>query len=92
MSTILYGIQLALEYKDVKLGTGLTETQLKADKLRVVREKDALVRSMIVNTAYFPLTLHWSLEKGFLNDWWVGIFGSVAAWYQIKGLWEGIEQ
>lgn len=35
-------------------------------------------REMVVNMAWAPLTLHWSLEKGFVNDFWVGLLGSVA--------------
>lgn len=36
-------------------------------------------RSLVTNVAYFPLTLHWSLETGCLSDLTVGFLGTAAA-------------
>jgi hypothetical protein len=36
------------------------------------------VRELLIDAAWAPLTLHWSLENGLLGDFWVGLLGSVA--------------
>lgn len=35
-------------------------------------------KNLIVNSAWAPLTLHWSKDGGLISDTWVGTFGSVA--------------
>jgi len=45
-------------------------------------------REMVVNLAYAPLTVHWSLEKGLVGDFWVGLLGSVAGVTGIRELWK----
>lgn len=44
-------------------------------------------RQLIVTSAYFPLTVHWSLESGVLNDWLVGLFGTIAGGVRFIPLW-----
>lgn len=44
-------------------------------------------REMVVNAAWAPLTLHWSLEEGFASDLWVGVLGSVAGLAGFRELW-----
>ncbi|CCG81085.1 Putative uncharacterized protein [Taphrina deformans PYCC 5710] len=57
-------------------------------------EKNALsfnwAREVIINLAYAPLTLHWSLEHGLpgLTERGVGAFGVVAAIGQLSKVWE----
>lgn len=45
-------------------------------------------REMVVNMAYAPLTMHWSLEKGLVDDFWVGLLGSVAGIVRFRELWK----
>ena len=45
-------------------------------------------REMAVNMAYAPLTVHWSLEKGLVGDFWVGLLGSVAGVVGFGELWK----
>jgi len=45
-------------------------------------------REMVVNLAYAPLTVHWSLEKGLVGDFWVGLLGSVAGVAGFRELWK----
>jgi len=45
-------------------------------------------REMVVNVAWAPLTLHWSLEEGFVGDFWVGLLGSVAGLTGFRELWK----
>lgn len=45
----------------------------------IAARKDALVSELWVNIGYFPLTLHWSVETGILSEFWVGVFGTIAA-------------
>ncbi|KAF2106236.1 hypothetical protein BDV96DRAFT_337631 [Lophiotrema nucula] len=43
------------------------------------RKEDGMWRRDVVsNSAYFPMTLHWSTETGFLSDAGVGALGAVA--------------
>ncbi|KAE9370373.1 hypothetical protein N431DRAFT_426744 [Stipitochalara longipes BDJ] len=44
-------------------------------------------REMVVNAAWAPLTLHWSLEEGFASEFWVGVLGSVAGLAGFRELW-----
>ena len=62
-------------------------------------EKDLLVidkqlrdwkLNFLVNLAYFPLTLHWSVEKSYFPDLGVGICGTIAAVTQIHIAWNQI--
>lgn len=36
------------------------------------------MRELLVDAAWAPLTLHWSLEEGLVGDFWIGLLGSVA--------------
>ena len=46
---------------------------------------------LLVNTAWAPLTLHWSSEGGLIGDFWVGLFGSVAGVVGITNLWRNTD-
>ncbi|KAL1856967.1 hypothetical protein Daus18300_010527 [Diaporthe australafricana] len=50
-------------------------------------EVDAMRRSAAINMAWAPLTLHWSLEKGFLTDLVVGAGGCIPGVIQMRKLW-----
>ncbi|WFD34402.1 hypothetical protein MCUN1_001243 [Malassezia cuniculi] len=45
----------------------------------IENRKEALVSELWVNLGYLPLTLHWSVESGIISDFWVGVFGTIAA-------------
>ncbi|KAE8450945.1 hypothetical protein EG329_005385 [Mollisiaceae sp. DMI_Dod_QoI] len=45
-------------------------------------------REMVVNMAYAPLTIHWSLEEGLVNEFWVGLLGSIAGITGSRELWK----
>ena len=46
--------------------------------------------SFLVNAAYFPLTIHWSLENSSFPDVGVGLCGTIAALAQIKIAWNAL--
>ncbi|KAG8165481.1 hypothetical protein KVR01_004033 [Diaporthe batatas] len=48
---------------------------------------DALRRSAAINLAWTPLTLHWSVEGGFLSDLVVGAGGCIPGLIQMSKLW-----
>ncbi|KAJ0118395.1 hypothetical protein J7T55_009178 [Diaporthe amygdali] len=50
-------------------------------------EVDALRRSAAINMAWAPLTVHWSMEKGFLTDLVVGAGGCIPGVIQMRKLW-----
>jgi len=45
-------------------------------------------RQLVVNSAWAPLTLHWSLEQGLVGDFWIGLLGSVAGIAGLRELWK----
>jgi hypothetical protein len=45
-------------------------------------------KELVVDLAYAPLTVHWSLEKGLVGDFWVGLLGSVAGVTGLRALWK----
>jgi len=53
---------------------------------REIREKWR--RELVVNLAYAPLTVHWSLEKGLVSEFWVGVLGSVAGVMGFREVWK----
>jgi hypothetical protein len=83
---ILYFYQLFEEYKMLqqkKLG------KVSSQDLQVIKsEQKVLFLNTVVNSAYFPLTVHWSLENSSLSDLGVGVFGTVAAIGQIILAWK----
>lgn len=48
-------------------------------------------REMVVNLAFAPLTIHWSLEKGLIGEFWVGLLGSVAGVTGLRELWKNAQ-
>ncbi|KAI7783087.1 peroxin 11c [Diaporthe eres] len=50
-------------------------------------EVDAMRRSLAINMAWAPLTVHWSLEKGFLTDLVIGAGGCIPGVIQMRKLW-----
>lgn len=46
-------------------------------------------KRLLVNFAWLPLTIHWSTEKGFLNDGQVGLLGSIAYMPTAIDNWRG---
>jgi len=47
----------------------------------------AWIKEVVVNAAWYPLTLHWSLEKGLVGDFSIGILGSIAGLAGLDTLW-----
>jgi hypothetical protein len=57
------------------------------------KEKDAEVderwwKGLIVNLAYAPLTIHWSLESGLIGEFAVGVLGSIAGIADLRDVWK----
>lgn len=66
----------SIRKREMQAGKG-KEKQVDADT-REAEWKKEWVRSLVVNSAWAPLTLHWSMEGGLISDAWVGAVGSVA--------------
>lgn len=83
---ILYFYQLFEEFKMLQQKK-LPKPTL--EELKVIQsEQRVLLLNTVVNSAYFPLTVHWSLEKSSLSDLGVGVFGTIAAIGQIILAWK----
>ncbi|CAL3966409.1 hypothetical protein PZA11_003071 [Diplocarpon coronariae] len=51
------------------------------------KEEEGWWRELVVNAAYAPLTIHWSLKKGLMSELWVGVFGSVVGVVKMREIW-----
>jgi hypothetical protein len=51
-------------------------------------ESRAWRRDLLSNTAYAPLTVHWSLEEGVVGDFWLGVLGTVAGGVGFAQVWK----
>jgi hypothetical protein len=62
----------------------------RGEKVDEVGEKEwwtTWSKEVLVNTAYAPLTLHWSLETGLIEEFWVGVLGSIAGIGGLRYRW-----
>ncbi|KAG5647339.1 hypothetical protein DXG03_000407 [Asterophora parasitica] len=68
-----------------KAKVALTPTE----KQELKQRWDSYYSELITNLAYLPLTIHWSLEKGFIkNDVLTGMFGLVAGLVSFRSGWK----
>ena len=51
-------------------------------------DKAAFWRALVINIAYTPMTLHWSMEGGCLSDSLFGFLGTVAGVVGFKEIWD----
>ncbi|RIB21242.1 peroxisomal biogenesis factor 11 [Gigaspora rosea] len=56
-------------------------------KRELKAEGDRIFRETLINVGYFPLTLHWSVENSRFPDVGVGVFGTLAAFYELSHAW-----
>ncbi|KAJ3020916.1 hypothetical protein HKX48_009520 [Thoreauomyces humboldtii] len=59
-----------------------------AEVAKLEAERRQLYLNVLTNAAYFPLTLHWSLERSSFPDVAVGVCGTVAAVTQFYTAWQ----
>ncbi|KAJ3412308.1 hypothetical protein HDV05_000966 [Chytridiales sp. JEL 0842] len=60
---------------------------LKVEHNAIASELNSLMINTVINAAYFPLTIHWSIENSKLPDVAVGVFGTIAAVFQLAAAW-----
>lgn len=85
------GLDFARLFREYYLKKRRTSTKEKGEEATEQEEAEwasTWRRELVVNSAWAPLTLHWSLETGLVNDFWVGVFGSVAGVVGISNLWK----
>ncbi|KAK9453659.1 hypothetical protein V1511DRAFT_504131 [Dipodascopsis uninucleata] len=83
ISSRLFAAHVILEYIRLIRVRQVSAKELLMDK----SAKELWWRQLIVNTAYFPLTIHWS-SKGFLSDTVVGLLGTIAGGVRVVPLWQ----
>jgi len=82
-------IRTMKESRDKDGDLSVSDTDIKAECREIAKKRSALLLSFIANLAYFPQTVHWSLEKGyFTNDIWMSLFGFVSGIASFKGDWD----
>lgn len=67
-----------------RIGEGGEATALEESKWRA-----AWGREMVVNSAWAPLTAHWSVDGGLITDFWVGLCGTVVGVLGMRQRWRG---
>ncbi|KAF3769568.1 hypothetical protein M406DRAFT_283973 [Cryphonectria parasitica EP155] len=72
--------------------TGLEIGKLLAEIEERAQAEEAVRRSMAINLAWTPLTLHWATEGGFLTDAAVGFGGCIPGVIQMRKLWRETAQ
>lgn len=83
---ILYFAQLHEERKEYEA----TTVKLLKDgesTVAIEKKKKDWNLAFLINSAYFPLTVHWSLESSGFPDVGVGLFGTIAAVAQVYISW-----
>ncbi|KAJ3345908.1 hypothetical protein HDU83_003581 [Entophlyctis luteolus] len=95
---VLYFVQLYQEYRLLETrqmqleqrarGKGEPKDVLRAEQMSIASDMEALKVNAIINTAYFPLTMHWSLENSSFPELGVGVCGTIAAVAQIYSAWK----
>jgi len=60
----------------------------KERKSSIMKRKREWNRAWYTNAAYAPMTVHWSMEKGILNNEIIGALGVVVAYFQFGHLWK----
>lgn len=93
---LLYFFQLNEEARVISVKRRALKNGENAQDERIVKvkskelnsEMNILTMNAIVNAAYFPLTIHWSLEKSSFPDLGVGICGTIAALTQFYMAWK----
>ncbi|KAK9461215.1 uncharacterized protein V1516DRAFT_675301 [Lipomyces oligophaga] len=94
ISTRLWALHIILEfirlYRERQLSKlePTSEKASEADLAKQMKADQLWIRKLIVNSAYFPLTIHWSMTTGFLSDLAVGFLGSIAGGARLIPLWK----
>lgn len=85
------GMDLVRLYHEYAVRKSRNTSSEKAGEVVDLEESEWMAnwrKEMLVNLAFAPLTLHWSLEEGLLGEFWVGILGSVAGISGLRVLWK----
>jgi hypothetical protein len=80
---------VALDF--VRLGREAAMRKNNGEKEEEIAEaewRETWRKQLVVNLAYAPLTVHWSLEGGLVSDAWVGLLGSVAGLAGLRSRWK----
>jgi hypothetical protein len=89
-SSRCWAAHVGLEF--VRLGYEAVQrrgTKVKGEDEVVRREEEeAWRREVVVNAAYAPMTVHWSLEEGCISPLTVGVLGSVVGAINVAELWK----
>ncbi|CAB4400881.1 hypothetical protein RhiirA1_497150 [Rhizophagus irregularis] len=96
---ILQFLHLAIEWKlykrrsrDIIKKVDGDEDDIRKEKRQIKKAGERIIRDTIINIGYLPLTMHWSIENSSFPDIGVGIFGTLAAFYQLVGAWKATNE
>ncbi|KAI8807008.1 peroxisomal biogenesis factor 11 [Cladochytrium replicatum] len=95
---VLYYVQLFEEYqllsdREKQLASS-SSTDSKTDKeerIAIKNEKYSLLVNSVINTAYFPMTIHFSLQNSPIPDSLISVCGLAASVLQITTAWQAMK-
>ncbi|TPX42482.1 hypothetical protein SeMB42_g01461 [Synchytrium endobioticum] len=73
--------------KTVDADAGMAKQQILVQRVAVWDERKTWMINFVINAAYFPLTIHWSIDNSPFPDIGVGVCGTVAALAQMYTAW-----
>lgn len=78
--------RLLVEY--LRRRKGLKEGTVDVKSAEYQDTLDEWARTLARQASWFPLTVHWSMDKGFLPEMGVGFLGSIPGIVQMRQLWK----
>ncbi|CAO3584523.1 unnamed protein product [Absidia cylindrospora] len=73
--------------KRIKAGDVHSDEDPEMEMALIKKERTAMLVNTCINSGYFPLTVHWSLEQSSFPDVLVGVCGGFAAIFQVYAAW-----
>ncbi|KAI8199009.1 hypothetical protein KHU50_008247 [Colletotrichum sp. SAR 10_65] len=78
--------RLAVEY--LRRRKALREGKVDVASAEYQDELGVWSRTLARQAAWFPLTVHWSMDKGFVPEMGIGLLGSIPGIVQMRQLWK----
>lgn len=90
---LLAGIVASRQQQGASASSSSSEKGVSAPQTEEEKaQAEAVKRSLAINLAWTPLTLHWATEGGFLSEAAVGFGGCIPGFIQMRKLWRETAQ
>ncbi|KAI1004474.1 hypothetical protein K3495_g3739 [Podosphaera aphanis] len=86
-SSRFWALHVAMEFIRLYRKIVIAKESAKENEATQNSEMSYLNRLMIINAAYSPMTIHWSLEKGLMSEFWIGLLGTIIGILKTRHVW-----